>query len=377
VPSGAVEAAPPGDRRVPRPPRPRRLATWQWTLLGVLVLAIAAFGAAVVVIEADDPLTTSDDSSDGSALTDDATGDAADDATGTEGDDTTSDAGVDDDDASPVVSLPPVVVMVVDDGSRVVVLDTATGEMRTLLEAPEGDPDDPLRSNGFGRIIIGPEANRVYVEEIGEPASGLVSRVPLRGGQPTAVALGSYPALSPDGERLATADIGGGISVTQIDGGRRTELPGPADASGLGAVNLAWGRDGRTLWFERVVDVTGPSELWRIDTLTATSLDDAVLVGPFDEGDSWTLPAPRGDDEIVVVEQCCTLTRPRGSANGAVVNGATGEVQATFLLERGVIDSGYDASGSFLIYVLVDGTVRWQGGGQGGQLASGASAADW
>ncbi|HSL59934.1 MAG TPA: hypothetical protein VK866_18965 [Acidimicrobiales bacterium] len=353
----------------------RRPSGWQWALLGVVALAIVGLGAALLLRSDDEP--TSDPTAGTAGDVEQAQDEGSDPATDPETDATAPDAGEITDDATPVVSLPPVVVMVVRDGSRVVVLDTATGETRTLLEQPEADPDDPLPPNGFGRVILDPVADVVFVEEIGEPAAGVVRRVPLGGGEPDAVALGSYPALSPDGARLATADIGGGISILELDGGDRTELDGEPDASGLGAVNLAWGHDGRTLWFERITDVGGSSELWRVDALSASSLDDAVLVGPADDDQSWTLPAPRADGEVVVIEQCCTLTRPRGSANGVVIDATTGDVTSTFLLERGVFDAAYDSSGSFFLYVLVDGTVRWQGGGQGGQLATGASTADW
>lgn len=381
MPSGAIETARPGSTR----PAPRGLAGWQWALLALVAAAIVAVGAALTLGVGDDGDGTTAAAGDGTVATvaagddgDEGGDDAAlvtDDAA-----DTTADAPDDTDEPAttepPVVSLPPTVAFV-RDSSDLVVLDTATGETRTVLSQPEPDPDDPLGPNSFGRVILHPSGEVVFVEEVGEPAAGVVVRVPLRGGEPEPVALGAYPALSADGRFLATADVDGGITVLDLETREPRTIEGPAGALGVSALNLAWGRDGRTLFFERVERTDGSSELWAVDARTATTLDEARRLGPPDGREGWTLPAPRGGGELVVVEQCCTTTGPMGSANGAVVDGTTGTLLATFLFERSVLDANYDSTGTFLLYVLTDGTLRWQGGGQRGELVDGATAADW
>jgi hypothetical protein len=60
-----------------------------------------------------------------------------------------------------------------------------------------------------------------------------------------------------------------------------------------------------------------------------------------------------------------------------VVFTPTGQLTANFPVETGSIWGGYDPSGRFLIYVDGDGTVRWQGLGQTGELATGFIFASW
>ena len=67
--------------------------------------------------------------------------------------------------------------------------------------------------------------------------------------------------------------------------------------------------------------------------------------------------------------------------NKEVFGGLAGDVVlAEFQYEGEVIHQIYDDSGTFLIYVLDDGSVRWQGTGSRGELApagSGFLAAAW
>jgi hypothetical protein len=344
----------------------------------VVAVAIVVVAAALAMGVGDEGGATAGTAAgDGAGTT--ASPDGGDDAA--DGDDEADDDPATDDEEvrpvePPVVSLPPTVAFV-RDGRELVLHDTATGETRSILTQPEADPDDPLGPNSFGRVILHPSGEEVFVEEIGEPVAGVIIRVPLRGGDPEAVALGSYPALSPDGRYLATSQLGGGIDVLDLDTLDPRTIAGPPDATGVVALNLAWGHDGRTLFFERAPGPGVPSELWALDAGTASSLDEARRLGPPEGRDGWTLPAPRRDGELVVMEQCCTTSELAGSANGAVVDADDGTVQATFLVERAVLDTAYDATGTFLLYVLVDGRVRWQGGGQGGDLITGATAADW
>ncbi len=60
-----------------------------------------------------------------------------------------------------------------------------------------------------------------------------------------------------------------------------------------------------------------------------------------------------------------------------VVFSTSGELLATFPVEKGSLWGGYDTSGRFLIYVDGEDVVRWQGLGQSGTLGDGFYFASW
>lgn len=67
---------------------------------------------------------------------------------------------------------------------------------------------EPFAGGSFlGAIAVGPDRRSVYYERCCEPAPGMVFRVDVDGGEPQRVTDGAFPALSPDGSRLAVVEL--------------------------------------------------------------------------------------------------------------------------------------------------------------------------
>ena len=75
---------------------------------------------------------------------------------------------------------------------------------------------------------------------------------------------------------------------------------------------------------------------------------------------------------MIVVEQ------PEGeTATARVLDPTTGALVTTFSYGGRVVDQAYDATHTWLLVTMDDGTVRWFGGGQQGDLGTGYTAAAW
>ena len=117
------------------------------------------------------------------------------------------------------------------------------------------------------------------------------------------------------------------------------------------------------------------------DVLLGEAVDVSITFTPR-AGTTWSKPAFQASGNLVVVEDADA----GGASKGVVLNkdvfgGLAGEiVLAEFPYEGTVVHQVYDETGTFLLYVLDDGSVRWQGKGQKGTLAepgSGHLAAAW
>jgi WD40 repeat protein len=136
--------------------------------------------------------------------------------------------------------------------SSTLVWDPATGERFSLLsEDPEQDPWG--RSVDFspdGRLVAGEGSDDVFVWSV--EGAGLVAR--MRAPQVTAL------AFSPDGRRLATGSLDGGLTVWEARTGRQLD----ALTGNLGQVmDLAFAPDGASL---ATSSSDGTLRLWEVGT---------------------------------------------------------------------------------------------------------------
>lgn len=260
-------------------------------------------------------------------------------------------------------------------GGEVVVVDAGTGAtVRQVVAGP--DPhvrrdDTAPGPNTVGNVALSADGRTVYYSSVGEPACGSTVHVLVSGEAGAGFGMGNFVAPSPDGRHLATS----GCDVTVQSGPEATPVSlAQSGADGwFGA--LAWSADGRYLAVERTPGSSpdGPIEILVLDLLTARTAADAVVLRDPD-GVGYKAPAFRRDGRLVVAQQAATS----GIATARVLDSATGEVVATFPYGGTAIrDQSYDATHTWLLVTMADGSLRWFGGGQDGTLPSGFTAADW
>ncbi len=184
---------------------------------------------------------------------------------------------------------------------------------------------------------------------------------------------GSEIALRPAENWLVTVDYGvGGYYLKSVADGSGSTFP---VAAGEGE-GVAWSRDGSLLAFETDAGIT-------IGFFDAGELIDVgpELVPP--AGYRWTKPVFQLSGNVVVAQDALDGSGPSQGVvlDRSVFAGMAGTLVAGEFGYGGTIThQDYDESGRFLIYVLDDGRVLWQGTGLTGELApagSGFVAAAW
>ena len=153
-----------------------------------------------------------------------------------------------------------------------------------------------------------------------------VRRRDLASGKETVLASGGrvHPALSPDGERLASIDMSGNLVVRNLAAGTEKVLAAPLGAGGLPG-RPSWSPDGR---YVALCDRNRLNQRFRegynlirvVDTSSGTAKLHAVaehtsLADRYDSGPVWS---PDGRHMAVVVESALWLlpVRPDGSPDG-------------------------------------------------------------
>lgn len=275
--------------------------------------------------------------------------------------------------------LPETVVASTPEG-RLVVMSSATGRVMRVLD----------RGRGAGSRIVAVALGRddVYFWR-GDEASGgdescprpSIERVPLTGGTTSRVGRGSYPALSPDGARLAYVGLPDAqcrnrpLIVRDLASGAERRYPsGDAGAPGdFCCVWLAWSPEGDHLAYARAVADT--YEVRLLDVGRGTT----ARVGGGTGGESWEHPVFRPSPPHLLV----VARRPgRGSGSRLLeVDPATGQhVVSTAPLpttDRNIIDLDVDASGAYVLYVTDDFRAYRLEGGKATPVATGVTEADW
>lgn len=198
-----------------------------------------------------------------------------------------------------VAGAPTTAVTFTVDGTRLVVLDTATGaEVRTLTTEDAGD---------ISRVELSPDGSTAYYATAYEDGS-VVGRIPIAGGTPEVLATGDAPAPSPDGRLLGYAyhpsDADpwrpGGIAVLDLVSGTERRFPGAAPQSpfdfGPPVQDITFAPDSRRLAFTN--DDSGGS-IFILDTASDSSLTDADELDP---SHGYLSPTWLPDGRIAAVE---------------------------------------------------------------------------
>lgn len=253
----------------------------------------------------------------------------------------------------------------IDDSGRLVVVGSEDGEVERVL----GEFDHPEECPASGEpgagcewvteVALSPDSQDVYYETCCEPAPGTIYRVPIAGGDPDMITNGGFPAVDPDGERLATVELQW-VAIHHLESERDPELFESSEMPGT-LHGMTWSPDGERVAFTRFERTDRPGTLQILDIAEDDSLDDARAVdGSADEG-SWTLPTFRSDGMVAVAEQELELPDgPTGSARILLIDPDSGEVANDFDPGGSVLSQHYDSAGENLIYVTDDGAVSWR-----------------
>ena len=276
---------------------------------------------------------------------------------------------------------------------RIVVIDTATGQVRRELAHASGDGENLV---SFGpSLALSPDGGTLYYVRHGPgPCRSSILSVPVAGGIPRKVVEGTYVAVSRDGRRLAYAELGTGIDCDRgglvvrdlVTGGERRwgwAAEDPQDPyEKRGPQKLAWSSDGRHLAFDR--DVGDPQdEVWVLDTTVGTTLLDASKITP--ERKEWSSPTYLGADRLAVIETIRSIHDPNGSS-GRILIVDPDDARLLDILSPemdGLVHIDSDDSGEHVVLATNSGRPRTDGlfrlsGGRLARVASGSFyAAAW
>ena len=268
--------------------------------------------------------------------------------------------------------------------AHAVEIDTATGEVvRTLVTYSTGECEEYDASGdcimflpGAAPVSIDVSATEIATGVCCEPAVGWTRVLDRATGEENASTFGDDPALADFGSILATAARadGGAYLLTDTSTGTSAALPLSTDWGN----SMDW--DGERL----AIEIGNGVAIWAWDGSISAEGDVTPTVAPADPDRSWANPTFAASGNIVVAEHD---TEGTGHSLGVVLDTSGGFilavdslVLANFSYGGRVVQQTYDATGTFLIYTLTDGSVRWQGKGQTGVLKnpdSGFTAAAW
>lgn len=250
-----------------------------------------------------------------------------------------------------------------DHGTDLVVVETATGEVRrTLVDlgpSAAPDDDDPIGSSSIDGLTVSPDGKTAWYSTGPEPAPGNLYRISTEGGEPEFIANGMHPQVSPDGLYLAW--VNGPISsiaIQDLETGTTRLLEPGVGYDGYPS-RLFW-TDHTAVAFESGGIRTGDATRIRVVDATAKSLDGSRVVAA-EPGRSLHLTGYRAFDGLLGVLE--TLPEEEGSTRFSVRHRATGEVKGTLDLPFTATSSVYDRSGRHQLFVSEDGEVLRRSGG--------------
>lgn len=274
--------------------------------------------------------------------------------------------------------------LAIDDDYAAVEVDTQSGEVVHVFGqladaaalAAGAEEMSPNALVGIWRVVDG---SMVGLADCCEPAAGNVFYLPADG----ELAADPYTegivergwTLSPSPTQNMFANLGYTMIVADpsvtADTGPGVGIESPELGFPTGAA--AWERDGSQIYWISAKD--GATGLVTLDLAAGTPVFVTEL--------SWV-----GDDQLLsgvgsqasgnLVGFLYTLdASAQVSATAGVVFTVEGDLVTTFPVETDSAWGGYDATGTWLIYVDADGAVRWQGSGESGVLGDGYLFASW
>ncbi len=279
--------------------------------------------------------------------------------------------------ASPVHSELPATFLAVRDGTRLVVVDTATGEdQRVLFELAPQTLDPGQTPQTIDGLDLSPDGTTAFFSVGPEPASGVLYRVALPGGQAEQIGYGWRPKVSPDGTKLAYLALQTVVIEDLVRGtSRRLEMD-PEDEGVYDPAAVDWAPDSHHL----VLEAQWADSLRVLDTRTAAHQADGPLLGSGpDHGEYW-LAGVRADGLVgaLVALYPPQSDDPQPARTFAVLDPTTGAEKGRLDLPFAAVDSVYDASGDHQLFVAEDGSLhRRSGGGFTRIPGSGASLVAW
>jgi hypothetical protein len=239
----------------------------------------------------------------------------------------------------------------------------------------DDDGECIIFGEGWAPVSIDVSLDRIALGMCCEPVMGTSQVLRRIDGELISSPFGSEAVFAPQPPNLITVGYadGGFYFVVNSNSGAGTELPVVADWGD----RASWSLDGTMIAVEVGTGIA--VVFWDTELNEAVDIS-ATLEPPADT--VWSKPAFQASGNLIVVED----KGAGGDSKGVVLNkevfgGLAGDlVLAEFPYEGTVVHQVYDGSGTFLIYALDDGSVRWQGKGERGTLAdpgSGHIAAAW
>jgi WD40-like Beta Propeller Repeat len=260
-------------------------------------------------------------------------------------------------DLGPVAGYPDTFVGLRD--GEIVLVDVTSGRpIRVLV-------DRANLGGGAGGLDleVSPDGSTVYFVPSGTPER--IMRVPAEGGEPSLVAEGSKPTISPDGRFLAYVacdspyvGCGNAILIRELAGGGTTVWDLGANDRWVG--QLTWLPDSRNVAFSMFYPGDSNPTLHTLDTAeTGVELKDVEEIGPDRRGAGWTVNgyhAPTGG--LVVQHYCCSTSATDAPDESSVISvTADGRVVTTLLLTADWIDIELDASEQHFLLLDLGGAV--------------------
>lgn len=244
---------------------------------------------------------------------------------------------------------------------RVVEADARTGAvLRTLATYEVPDSEDPVAT--FLDSLEVDDEGRLRVGLCCEPAAGAVDVLDTATGERLFTHFGYEPDVSDDQRRYAAPSSDGMLVFGPAGGGDATSVASEDDFLSMALPDFS--PDGETLVVavNSHPDAPGRTALLLLDAVTPDLDAATVLASP--DGRAWTLPQFRADGKLLAMED-----NEEDARTGVLVDPASGERLAAFPVTPAVSDWGYNRARSHLLIVHEDGSVTWQGRGQGGDIA--------
>lgn len=268
-------------------------------------------------------------------------------------------------------------------GGEIVLVDVSSGAtVRVLVD--RATLGGGSAEGGVVDLELSPDGSTLYFVALGTPER--IMSVPVAGGEPTFVAEGRKPTLSPDGTKLAFLDCrsefvgcGNAIRVRDLASGSTRMWDVGTDTEFVG--QMAW-MDARSLAFTMFYTGDSNPTMHMLDTLDGVGVELRTIeeIGPSDPDTGWTVAGYHVPTEgFVVRHYCCTSSAADEVEESTVLSVAwNGQVVATLFEPADWLDIELDGSGRhFLVADQGLDVYRLDGSGAPAFVAGGFEDVDW